>query len=300
MMLPFLPRTGRLAQVKPNSDFELHLDESFITYRHPDGTTFADITGAVRVIASNSGVKEGFIVVRNGGKSAVVVQEARQFVEKDIANRLNAHGSGLSAFQTYQALPISKGTLSLGPYQSVLILTKNGKPELTVFPVPGRLETRLIDTGNFREPLYRRNKSNYAERGSVMIFDITDLISGASMSLEPGIVYAGTGNTTCVPYHDTKGEGVEGLVKRMDAFAPPELHASAYLHNNLSARVNIPPDERQNGRAHVIGAVLGASVLFPVSGPKGKVYLVELDGPRKLRSLNMGFSPLPSLSKAYK
>ncbi len=288
MLLPTPSATGSFGQATPASYLELVLDELPITYTHPDGARFADITGVVRAMASNSGVKEGVIVIRRGEMSALVIQEARQFIEHDLMSRLKVNGRGISAFQPYQALPIRNGGLSLGIYQSVLAVMRNGKSELTVTPVPVRLETLLIDTGDFGEPVHLRKKSDYAKRGSEMVFDITELVYGTAGRLGQGAVYAGTGNTTCVLYHDARGEGAGRMVERMDAFEPPQLSVGTYLHNNLSARVNIPPDERQNGRAHVLAAMLQSSLTLPNQEGGGRIYLVELDGPRKGRTLHVG------------
>ncbi len=295
----------------PSSLLRMPRAHTTLTYRSPEGIAFANLTEPVSRAVSASGIKEGFAVIKNHGGSPLLVQEAEQQVEQDLLARLRGYNprKWQSLFQPYQALPIIDGKLKLGLYQSILAMLMDDEqtPNFSVTPVPGRLEAIAIDTGKDEGLVYERNKSTYWKRGSERIFDITEKIGRLvrvvnDSDLKDALAYAGTGNTTCVLYHDTRREGVEGLVKRMDAFAPPELHASAYLHNNLSARVNIPPDERQNGRAHVLGAMLSASLVFPVSGPKGRVYLVELDGPRKGRTLNIGFSPLAlqSLSKAYK
>ena len=53
-------------------------------------------------------------------------------------------------------------------------------------------------------------------------------------------------------------------------------------------RVNAPRGERRNGRAHVCAAILQSSFLLPGSGSSGRVYLVELDGPRRERTLHVG------------
>ncbi len=293
----------------PSSLLRMPRAHTTLTYRSPEGIAFANLTEPVSRAVSASGIKEGFAVIKNHGGSPLLVQEAEQQVEQDLLARLKRYDRGewQSLFQPYQALPIIGGKLKLGRYQSILmiLMCDEQAPNVSVTLVPGRLEAIAIDTGKDECLVYERNKSTYWKRGGERIFDITEKIGRFvrivnSSDLEDALAYAGTGNTTCVLYHDTKGEGVEGLVKRMDAFAPPNLPISAYGHNDLAKRINIPPDERQNGRAHVIGATLSTSLLFPVSGPKGRVYLVELDGPRKLRSLNMGFSPLQSLSKAYK
>lgn len=291
-------------------DFELRIPPNLITYTHSNGTKFADITEELRDLAAASRVKEGFIILKsNGKKFAVVIQEARQFVEQDLMNRLNAyeaHGNSTQLLQHYHALPVKGGALNLGKYQSILAVLRNGcrKPEVSVVPVSGKLETRLIDTGGKDELTltYERNPSNYEKRGSERIFDITELINDAvrRLGIEPSVIYAGTGNTTCVLYHDINGEGVDGLVRRMDAFAPPHLPAGVYAHNNLSARVNIPKDERRNGRAHVLAAILNSSLLFPDSGLRSMVYLVELDGPRRERTLHVGVAKKATYNEIMK
>ncbi len=270
-----------------------------LTYRSPEGIAFANLTKPISRAVSNSGVKSGFALIKNRGRgSSLLVQEAEQQVEEDLLARLKryeAQKNWPSLFQTYQALPIIGGELKLGPYQSILVMLMDDEqtPNISVIPVPGRLETIAIDTGKFGNPVYESNRSDYIHRGSERIFDITGMLARNSRVLNDAFldgasVYAGTGNTTCVLYHDTNREGVEGIVKRMDAFAPAALPLSAYRHNDFEKRFNIPPDERQNGRAHVLcGAMLQSSVIFPSSAPKGKIYLVELDGPRKGRQLHI-------------
>ncbi len=283
-----------------DSDFTLHLPQGLITYTHSDGTKFADITGEIKRLMRASEVREGFALLHGRGIS-IVVQEARQFVERDLMERLSAYhaqGNNAPVFHQLHALPVQEGELILGTYQSILAISKNRngfKPELFVRVVSGTLETLLIDTGNL-ELVHGRNSGDYAKRGSEMISDITEMLCETVKSNGQGAVYAGTGNTTCVLYYDTGGEGANGIVRRMDSFAPPSLPASAYAHNDLEARRNrseIPPDERQNGRAHVIAATMLQSSLMLPNQFDGRVYLVELDGPRKGRTLHIGVSDIP-------
>ncbi len=296
------------------SDFKLDIPASLITYAHPGGTKFADITEEIRTLAAASPVKEGFLLLNSESrKLIVVIQEARHFVEKDLMERLQAYANPptfASFFQRYQALPIKAGELTLGKCQSILAVRfgngfpLNGlsRPALSVTPVSGTLETRIVDTGNFFEPVYVRNRSNYADRGSERVFDVTGLIKDTarrvaqSSGIKPGAIYTGTGNTTCVLFSSSGYQPACQLQARMDNLAPPSLPAFAYSHNDLEARRNrlgIPPDKRQNGRAHVCAAILQSSLLFPDSGPRDRVYLVELDGPRKGRTLNIGISGVP-------
>lgn len=274
-----------------------------VTYTHHDGTKFFDVTDFFKNEAAKSGVETGFVLIENNSPaSAILIQEARQYVEKDMLERISKYakpGDLESIFVAYQALPVRNGELVLGKWQSLLVMAAKVVENLSLPAefIPGTLQTVTIDTGKCGNPVYERNKSDYINRGSERIFDITDTIARNARVMndnftEDAAVYAGTGNTTCVLYNDIKGEGVESLVKRLDDFAPPNLPLSAYAHNDLEGRrkrSEIPPDERQNGRSHVLcGLMLQASIIFPASGPTGKIYLVELDGPRKNRLLHIG------------
>ncbi len=276
-------------------------EHTAITYGSPEGIAFADMTKPVYDAVSSSGIKEGFALIKNHSPgSALLIQEASQQVEKDILARLSSYaeqGSWPSLFQQYQALPIKEGQLKLGRYQSILAMLMNAEmtPSISVTPVEGKLESILIDTGKPICPvLYESEKSNYLERGSEKVFDITKLaertarVSNDSYA-ENFSFSVGTSHTTCVLCHDMKGESIESIVNRMHVFAPLHLHPSAYHHNDLVKRVNVPEDERQNGRAHVVAAMLSPSLIFH-SEIKGSLYLIELDGPRKKREINIAFS----------
>ncbi len=234
---PCLPAEG--------SDFKLRIPQNLITYAHPDGTKFADITEEIMALAAASRVKEGFVFLKsNGKKFAVIIQEARQFVEQDLMNRLKAYGAygnSTPIFQRYQALPVKAGKLSLGRYQSILavrfgnasLLNGFSRPGLSVVPVSGTLETSIIDTGNFLEPVYERNRSDYTNRGSERFFDITELIKDTARRvaknsvIKLGAIYAGTGNTTCVLFSSAGYQTAFQLQARIDNFPPPNLPASA-------------------------------------------------------------------------
>jgi thiamine phosphate synthase YjbQ (UPF0047 family) len=282
----------------PLSLFRIPREHTPITYRSKEGIAFADLTGLVSRTVRYSGVKEGFVLIKNCGVGAsLLVQEAEQHIERDLLARLSEfkpHAEWPQLFQPYQALPIAEGKLKLGRYQSIFMMLMDDEqvPNFSVLPVEGKLATLIVDTGKPVYPVIYESNGDVS-RGSEKIFDITEAIARIvrvvnEYYLENFSVSVGTGHTTCALYYDAKREGVDGLVNRMNQLAPPE---AVYRHNDLSSRFNVPADERQNGRAHVIGAVMSPSLVIGDSQVNGKIYFVELDGPRA-RKLNIVFSPL--------
>ena len=96
-------------------------DHTTLTYRSPEGVAFANLTENVSRFVSNSGVKTGFALIKNGGfGSSLLIQEAEQQVEEDLVARLKScqdKKNWPSLFQNYAALPIIDGKLKLGRYQ---------------------------------------------------------------------------------------------------------------------------------------------------------------------------------------
>jgi secondary thiamine-phosphate synthase enzyme len=114
-------------------------------------------------------------------------------------------------------------------------------------------------------------------------------------ALEAAVEGAGLGDGLCVSFcrHTTCGlmineweDGAqEDLIKRLDVLVPEGAY---YAHDDLDRRTqNLVPDERANGRSHVMQMLVGGnSQTIPVAhgevllGRWQRLFLLELDEPK--------------------
>lgn len=125
-----------------------------------------------------------------------------------------------------------------------------------------------------------------------------------TQDLERAVSATGVSDGFCVAYcrHTTCGLLInewengaqEDLLRRLAVLAPEEIY---YAHDDLGRRTqNLVPDERANGRAHVLQMIVGgSSQVIPVVGGRPalgrwqRLFLLELDEPRDREILLQAF-----------
>lgn len=131
------------------------------------------------------------------------------------------------------------------------------------------------------------------------LVDITDAVDAEvqQSGMETGAVHLWCPHTSCglavTELEDGLHEDVEAVLERLAPVAGP------WAHDDMARRhQNLEPDERRNGWSHVRGLLATLPfVLAPVDGGRlalgrwQRLFLVELDGPRKGRSVQVRFLP---------
>lgn len=111
--------------------------------------------------------------------------------------------------------------------------------------------------------------------------------SVSATGLRDGIVVAFCRHTTCgLMINEWEDGAQEDLLRRLGLLVPEGIY---FAHDDLEIRTqNLVPDERANGRAHVIQMLLGGnSQVIPVSGGIPllgrwqRLFLLELDEPKE-------------------
>lgn len=113
---------------------------------------------------------------------------------------------------------------------------------------------------------------------------LTDAI--ATTGLTDGFCLAYCRHTTCGLLINEWEDGAQNdLVERLSLLVPDDFY---YAHDDLERRTqNLVPDERANGRAHVLQMIVGGtSQVVPVAGGVAqlgrwqRLFLLELDEPK--------------------
>lgn len=118
--------------------------------------------------------------------------------------------------------------------------------------------------------------------------DLTDhLVDAIAISgLSSGFCLVYSRHTTCaLLINEWEAGAQEDLLRRLDLLVP---EAAYYAHDDLGRRTqNLVPNERANGRAHVIQMLLGGTSQVvpvvdgrPVLGRWQRLFLLELDEPK--------------------
>lgn len=111
--------------------------------------------------------------------------------------------------------------------------------------------------------------------------------SVSATGLRDGIVVAFCRHTTCgLMINEWEDGAQEDLLRRLGLLVPEGIY---FAHDDLEIRTqNLVPDERANGRAHVIQMLMGGnSQVIPVSGGIPllgrwqRLFLLELDEPKE-------------------
>lgn len=129
-------------------------------------------------------------------------------------------------------------------------------------------------------------------RQPIQFVDITDVVAELVRvsGLREGVANVFSRHTTAaVCIQEDEPLLLEDLREFLERCAPASAH---YRHNDFRVRtVHMHDDESPNGHAHCQQMVLGASESVPVSegelllGTWQRIFLVELDGPRKEREV---------------
>ncbi|HSF17935.1 MAG TPA: secondary thiamine-phosphate synthase enzyme YjbQ [Vicinamibacteria bacterium] len=127
----------------------------------------------------------------------------------------------------------------------------------------------------------------------IQFIDLTGLVRERVRASEVvnGMVNVQTKHTTtAIVLNENEHQLLRDFEERLEAWAPRGV---SYYHNDLEARrFQLRSDERPNGDAHARAILLGASETLNVVdgevqlGPWQRLFLVELDGPRR-RSISI-------------
>jgi secondary thiamine-phosphate synthase enzyme len=133
----------------------------------------------------------------------------------------------------------------------------------------------------------------------IQLLDITDDVADFTGHFGSwhGIVNIFSRHTTAaVRIQEDEPLLLDDLRDFLTRLAPPE---AAYGHNDFDVRTqHMHPDERPNGHSHCLHLLLGASASVPVVdgrlqlGTWQRVFLVELDGPREDRQVQLQLTGL--------
>lgn len=119
--------------------------------------------------------------------------------------------------------------------------------------------------------------------------DLSSHLAGsiAATGLREGMVVSFCRHTTCGLLINEWEDGAQtDLVRRLELLVP---EGGYFAHDDLDRRTqNLVPDERANGRAHVIQMLLGGSSQvipvaggIPLLGRWQRLFLLELDEPKE-------------------
>jgi secondary thiamine-phosphate synthase enzyme len=128
----------------------------------------------------------------------------------------------------------------------------------------------------------------------IQLLDLTDQVSTFSREFGKwhGILNIFSRHTTAaVRIQEDEPLLLEDLRSFLTRLAPPD---APYAHNDFDVRTeHMHPDERPNGHSHCLHLLLGASASVPVVdgvpqlGTWQRIFLVELDGPRADRQVQL-------------
>jgi secondary thiamine-phosphate synthase enzyme len=164
-------------------------------------------------------------------------------------------------------------------------MLKNGKS--SIFRRRGMYSTGVIEetAGAF----LRTHHSQIALQSSecLQFIDLTEEIAGivARSGISLGMVNVQTRHTTTgLIVNENEPLLLKDLRLLLERFAP--RHAD-YQHNDLSRRLDVPPDEPANGHSHCKALLLPASVSINIVdselqlGRWQSIFFIELDDARK-------------------
>ena len=123
----------------------------------------------------------------------------------------------------------------------------------------------------------------------LQFIDLTELVAERvrRSGIGHGLVCAQSRHTTAaVIVNENEPLLIDDFKRMLERLAP---RGARYRHNQLHRRRNLAPDESRNGDAHCRALLLGASETLAVVdgalhlGRWQRVFLVELDGPRRRR-----------------
>ena len=143
--------------------------------------------------------------------------------------------------------------------------------------------------------------------------DLTDHLGAAvrDSALHNGLCIAFCRHTTCgLMINEWEDGAQEDFIKRLQVLVPEHTY---FAHDDLERRTqNLVPDERANGRAHVLQMLIGGnSQTVPVAGGATllgrwqRLFLLELDEPKPRdivfqtigTRLPAGQAPVPTLER---
>lgn len=120
-------------------------------------------------------------------------------------------------------------------------------------------------------------------------YDITETVQTHvdRHRVREGTALVATMHTTCgVMINECERLLLHDFTRFLNRLAPP---TAEYEHDDMSRRVDVPPDEPRNGHAHCQHLLLSPTVILPISGGRlhlgrwQRVILVELDQGRRRR-----------------
>lgn len=159
---------------------------------------------------------------------------------------------------------------------------------LVMFCVGARSLDELRDTPRLVRADGGRTHSEtlrYATEGAGQFLDITDDVRAivARSGVRDGQVHVfSTHTTAAIRINENEPLLLEDLRNLLDRIVP----GGGYVHDDMSRRVGVPPDEPVNGHSHCRHLLLSSSETLPISdgdlslGAWQRVFLIELCSPR--------------------
>ena len=128
----------------------------------------------------------------------------------------------------------------------------------------------------------------------IELIDITERVAdfARDADVRDGFVHVFVRHTTAaVRIQEAEPLLLDDLRRFLAALAPAD---APYAHNDFRIRTqHMHPDERPNGHAHCLQLLMGSSEIVPIRdgalqlGAWQRVFLVELDGPRPRRDVQL-------------
>lgn len=155
-------------------------------------------------------------------------------------------------------------------------------------------------------PIWTTRSLNVTAGARFGFVDLTAQLEAAvaGSGLSDGLCIAFCRHTTCgLMINEWEDGAQEDFVKRLRVLVPEHVY---YAHDDMDRRTqNLVPDERANGRSHVLQMLVGGnSQTIPIAGGKPllgrwqRLFLLELDEPKEreivFQTVGTGAAPEPS------
>ncbi len=221
----------------------------------PDATIFA-----------SGGIRNGIDVAKAVALGADLVGMASPFLRTAAAGAEQARELALETIEVLRISMFGIGARTLAELRETSWLRRRGESQ--VESNVGRLKYATDGAGTFR--------------------DITDDVAEVvrASRVRDGIVNVYSAHTTAaVRVNENEHLLLRDFARFLDRLAP--AGNGAYEHDDISRRVNVPPDEPINGHAHCRHLLLSTSETIPLVdgrlelGRWQRIFLVELCSPRE-------------------
>ena len=217
------------------------------------------------VIVASGGIRNGVDVAKALALGADLVGVAGPFLRAASDGRDTVAELAREITDTLRIAMFGIGARSLAQLRQTPWLARRG--EQTPAPQVGRLKYSTAGAGSF--------------------LDITADVDGIvrSSGVRDGVVHVySTHTTAAVRVNENEHLLLRDFARFLERLAP--AGDGVYEHDDISRRVNVPPDEPINGHAHCRHLLLSSSETLPLVGGRlelgqwQRIFLVELCSPR--------------------